>query len=412
MNYNKCILTALTLVIISHCFAQDKNFGYRRKVNDIKKEGWYSITLPPDIFAHCEDDQRDIRLFELTGNDTLEVPYLLKKRTTQIKAKEIELDAINKSKKDDILFLTFELNPGEKINYINLQFEQTNYFAFVTIEGSDDKKQWYEIVDDQRIFSVDNSAGKYQFGVVNFAVTNHKYLRARVKSDKPLTFARALFSHLEISEGSFIDIPLTWTVTNQKNTHQTIVDITLDYYRPVSHLSVMIDNKIDFYRHCHVSMLSDSFETQKGWIKSYQSLNDEFLTSFKGNEFTFDNIQTRILRLTIDNQDNAPLVITDIKGKGPAIDLIANLKSQETFLFYGNRAMGFPSYNIAYFEEKIPNEVTPLSLGPEENIDHPKTQVAALFESKMWLWATMIILIAVLGYFTLKMMKSKPDVST
>lgn len=408
MKFNKFLL-AICILTGMNCFAQEKNFGYKRKVNNIETEGWYCITLPPDIFVRCENDQRDLRLFSITGNDTTEVPYLLKKRSTVVKEKEIELNAINKSKKGDILFLTFELSPGEQVNYIDLRFEQTNYFAFVKIEGSDDKKEWFQVIENQRIFSIDNPTATYVFGVINFAVANYKYLRVSVRSDNPLIFDRALFRYQQVTEGSFIDIPSSWTSKTQKDIRQTTVDIVLDHYRPVSHLAIEIDSQNDFYRRCQISVLNDSTQTQKGWIRNYQVLNKGYLTSFKPNEFNFENIQSRALRLTIDNLDNPPLKINAIKAKGPAVELIAKLKPGNNYLFYGNSSLVFPSYDLTYFEEKIPGELIPAALNQEEAIDHPQTQRSALFESKFWLWAVMLIVIAVLGYFTLKMMKGKPD---
>lgn len=409
MKYNNYLLILFILAGVN-CFAQEKKFSHKRKVTNIDKEGWYAVTLPPDIFIHCESDQRDLRLFSITGNDTTEVPYLLKKRSTQVKEKEIELNAINKSKKDNVLFLTFELSPGEKVNYINLHFEQTNYFAFVKIEGSDDKKEWFQIIENQRIFSIDNATAKYAFGVVNFGLTNYKYLRVSVSSDKPLTFDRALFQHHEISEGSFIDIPRAWTSKNQKDTRQTVVDVTLDHHRPVSHFSVQVDDKIDFYRRCQISILLDSIQTQKGWIRNFQNIYEGYLTSFRPNEFIIgNNIQTGMLRLTIDNLNNPPLKINNVAAKGPIVELVANLKPENIYLFYGNRFLDLPFYDLTYFEEKIPDELVPASLGKEENIDTPQTQTNALVENKIWLWAIMVVIIAVLGYFTLKMMKGKPD---
>jgi hypothetical protein len=47
-----------------------------------------------------------------------------------------------------------------------------------------------------------------------------------------------------------------------------------------------------------------------------------------------------------------------------------------------------------------------VELGPEQNIAAPVEKVSALFENKVWLWAIMVVVIATLGFFTLKMMKS------
>jgi hypothetical protein len=404
----KCfkIIVFVLVILQVQCLAQQKTFNYRRKVNSIQQEGWYTIQLPPDVFAHCARDFRDFRLYTINDTDTLEAPYLLKKRTTEVKRIEVELSAINRSKKDGVLFITFELSPEQKVNFIDLEFEETNYFAFVRIEGSQDNKEWFDIVDKERILSLHNANDAYEYNVVNFPVTNYKYLRVSVTSDTRLTFRRASFRNQEIKKGTFTNIPSHWVARQDKKAKQTIVDINLDHYRPVSDLTVEISNDKDYYRALRIDRLADSIQTQKGWIKNYQTVNEGYLTSFRPNEFSMDNELTSKLQLTINNYDNQPLTIKSITVAGPVIELLTFLKPGDTYLLYGNRFIDFPSYDITYFEEKIPETLPHLQLAQEENIAAPVEKTSALFESKYWLWAIMALVIGVLGFFTLKMMKN------
>jgi hypothetical protein len=405
MKYNKIIFLFLVMVY-GYGFSQHKNFNYKRKANAIAQEGWYAIQLPADIFAHCNRDFRDFRLYNINGSDTVEAPYLLKKRTSEIKRVEIDLTAINRSKKDGVLFITFELNPEQKVNFIDLEFEENNYFAFVRIEGSQNNKEWFEIVDKQRILSLHNANDAYQYNTVTFPTANFKYLRVSVASDTRLTFKHASFRDEEIKKGTFVNIPSTWRATQDKKTKQTVVDINLDHYRPVSDLTVEISNDKDYYRALRIDRLADSTQTPKGWIKNYETVNEGYLTSFRPNEFSIDNELMRALKLTINNYDNQPLEVKSIQVAGPVIELVALLKPGETYIFYGNNWMDYPTYDIAHFEEKIPKDLPKVELGPEQNIAAPVEKVSALFENKAWLWAIMVVVIGTLGFFTLKMMKS------
>ena len=59
-------------------------------------------------------------------------------------------------------------------------------------------------------------------------------------------------------------------------------------------------------------------------------------------------------------------------------------------------------------KERVPEKLVKIQLGPEQII--PKNQertVEPLFKNKIWLWAIMFVVIALLGGFTLMMMKKK-----
>lgn len=121
--------------------------------------------------------------------------------------------------------------------------------------------------------------------------------------------------------------------------------------------------------------------------------------------FSLDAEQTSHLRLIINNLDNEPLKITGIDVDGPAVELIAEMEPGNTYLFYGNRGLSAPYYELKHFEEKIPTASAVATLGEEESIAAPQTKISALFENKFWLWGIMIVVIGLLGFFTLRMMK-------
>jgi hypothetical protein len=405
MKYNKILVAALVLLTCASLYAQRNDFSFKRKVTAVQREGWHAITLHPEIFIHCNRDLGDLRLYTITGKDTTAVPYLLKKRITEVREQEAELAAINKSKKGDELYMTFELPKDLKVNFISLDFEETNYFAFVTIEGSHDKKEWFQVRENQRIFSLDNSVDSYEYSLVNFPIADYKYLRVRVRSDKKLTFERAVFRHQQVKEGKYNIIPSAWTTKEVKSTRQSVIDISLRHYQPLGNLRIETDNSNNYYRYCEIAVLTDSIKTEKGWVKNYMTINEGYLTSYMPNEFSLKDHQARELRLTINNLDNAPLKITGVKVDGPVVELIANIKP-DTYLFYGDRLLSAPVYDLTYFEEKIPAVPANATLGQEESISAPPTKISALFENKFWLWGIMIAVIGLLGFFTVRMMKS------
>jgi hypothetical protein len=406
MNRNNLVLLFAFAITLS-ANAQQSAFRYKRKLDAIHQEAWYTLTLPPDVFGHADKAFRDLRLFSITGSDTTEVPYVLDVMQTETKRNEVSLPVINTSRKDGILYLGFELASGQKVNYIDLRFKEPNFFGTVKIEGSSDKKEWFEIVANQRIFSIQNSYEKFENPTVNFPVTDYKYLRVSVQSDTPLTFTTASFLNQEIKTGAFENIPSTWRVQNDKKEKKTVIDIRLEHFRPVSHLQVDFATNKDFYRSAEIAFLTDSVQTQKGWFKNYVPVYTGFVTSFNASKFDLGFQFAKDIRVTIFNYDNTPLEIKSVNASGASVQVKASFPSAPTFLFYGNESATAPEYDIAYFKEKIPTSAPAIGLGPEENLTTPEEKANALFENKFWLWGIMIAVIAVLGFFTLRMMGGK-----
>jgi len=111
-------------------------------------------------------------------------------------------------------------------------------------------------------------------------------------------------------------------------------------------------------------------------------------------------------RITIKNFDDQPLTFEGVTVRGPNYRLISRFDDTENlYLCYGNKQAKSPLYDIAYFKDKIPNELHQATL--DEAIQFPVGSGAdgPFFKNKWWLWGIMIFVIVLLGTFTLRMLK-------
>jgi len=406
MNKNILFVFLFACSIIS--FAQSPSFNYRRKLASLQKEGWHSIALPPDLFKQVNPGYSDLRLYQLNGTDTTEIPYLLKVRNDEVNEGIISLPVLNKSKKDGKLFLTFQLNRDQSVNYLDLDFEERNFNGYVNFEGSNDQKEWFELVKKQRILSIENQDIDFKALTLTFPVTNYHFLRATISSDKPLTFKQATFRTREINPGIFNSINTKFTTNQDKKNKQTITEIRFNDFQPVSRLSVQIDHTGDYYRSFSLESLRDSSQSpNKQWQYYYEPVYSGYLTSIEPNDFEFEIINTKKLRLIVLNADNAPLNVKQISTSGPQVELIAQLKSGQNFLFYGSPSRSAPSYDLVHFENEIPDSLVSVQLAKEEKLSPEKEKVSPLLENKVWLWVAMGAIIALLGFGTLRMISKK-----
>jgi hypothetical protein len=174
-----------------------------------------------------------------------------------------------------------------------------------------------------------------------------------------------------------------------------------------SRIRIVVSDKIDYYRPLSIKYLSDSIKTEQGWKYIYSTLTSGTLNSIEKNEFEFNSTTVQKLKIFIQNQDNQSLTIDTIEVKGYVHELVARFADKATyFLAYGNTNAELPQYDIDRFTENIPVSLTSLEPGNEMIIERDDVPVTdPLFKNKKWLWAIIVVIILLLGWFSVRMMR-------
>ncbi|MBX2969616.1 MAG: DUF3999 family protein [Cyclobacteriaceae bacterium] len=397
-------LTLVCLFIIVSAHAQVTDFKYRRALDKVSEEGWYSLDLPVDLYQKLNKDLSDIRIFAVADKDTTEIPYLVKSKTDETTREDFNLPLLNQSRSNGVLYFTIQVPAGKALNTLNLNFVEKNLDALVSIEGSEDRKDWFEIVSKKRIVSIDQDDIEYSKTTVTFPDSDYAYLRIQVKADKQVSLTGASFKYISTKKGEHISLT-DFNITSTTENKQTEIRIRAPYRTAINAITVNATHSNDYYRSYSLAYALDSIKTEKGWIQHYSTFDRGYLTSIDSNTLRFNTVITHELKLTIYNQDNPALTINAIELSGPKTEIIAKLPVEKTlFLYYGNPQLNAPRYDIIHFKDRIPKSLTNISLLAEENLESPQ-QEKALFTKKFWLWTILIVVIGVMGYFTLHMLK-------
>jgi len=402
------LLFLLSFFIMPLAKSQVDQYQYRRPLLDVR-EDWHRIELPNELFGKVRKDMNDIRILGLTASgDTVEAPFFIDQKVAQRVEKNIPFQLINESKNEGSFFFTFEIDVLEPINEIDLQFGQDNFDWRINLEGSQDQKEWFTIVEDYRILSIKNSQTDYQFTTINLPMSSYGFYRIQfISLEKPI-LKSATIKSIEISAGSYKNYePKSSNVQELADSKSTQIDIDLGMEVPVNGLNITVLDQFDYYRPVTIQYLSDSFETEKGRKYSYTKLTSATLSSMEEEPFFFNSTILRKIRVLISNHDNTPLTISTCAVKGYNYELIARFNEQAAyFLVYGNPTARRPDYDIHYFRDHVPNELVRLNMGDEELVSRKEADViSAWFENKIWLWGILLILIVVLGYNSIRMLK-------
>lgn len=369
---------------------------------------WHGIPLNEAVFATTKDDFSDIRIYGITEKDTLEVPFVLKSSGPTGIKEEINFKLLNSTSNKSGYYYTYEVPLEQGINRIELSFQNDNFDWKLDLEGSQNQKQWFTILEDYRIVSIKNGQTNYTFSDLTFPEAKYAYFRIHIKTDDKPELKTSSIVLNKALPGSYVSYPATETTISQDG-KATLIEIDLKKRLPLSYLKVDILNDYEYYRPMSVSYVSDSVETEKGWKYSYRNLFSNTLSSIESKGFSFRNTLLNKLKIRIENYDNPALKIGAIETKGYSYELLGRFTdAADYYLVYGNKNAYAPRYDLQQTGFELPAIAPNLTLGKEEKIAKPTALTQApLFENKWWLWGIMGVIILVLGGATLKMMKEK-----
>lgn len=405
-------------------FSQN-GYSYKRKIefqNTPLK--WKSVTIPDELYDKTKSDLSDVRIFNFVGKDTIEVPFVISindyNPNDPIKPK-----IINQTKTDSGFYFTLEnVSQVSNISEIKLQFANENFDWKVDLQGSNNQNEWFTILEDYRILAIKNPQTNYRFENLSFKNTKYKYYRIFVKTQDELVLKSAFldYSYSGIPAVKKHKITNFSTVTSKKSKN-TIIEFSTKTKLPVHSINIKVDKKGSFYRNFNVEFLVDSTKTDKGWKKHYQYLDSGQLSSSGTSTankdrapYTLNNqIVTQSYRITIENQDNAPLNIQSIELQSLIHSIYFEAtQTSDYFVFYGNKDSKTPKYDLEKFYDKITNEPKSEATLSNEILIPKKEEIKSkpLFESNYWLWGIMLLIIVILGYFSFKMLSKNNNPSS
>ena len=99
----------------------------------------------------------------------------------------------------------------------------------------------------------------------------------------------------------------SYQIENNRQSKETIANISFESPTPISFLKAKVQQNVDFYRPIKIEYATDSFKTDKGMGYNYALLTEGTLSSLEDLTFNFKNTLASRLRITIQNDDNAPL---------------------------------------------------------------------------------------------------------
>jgi hypothetical protein len=402
------ILVCTLIVGFSQVFGQIDQFEYKRAITT-ESSLWNCINIPDDIFEKTKNSLQDIRIYGITNKkDTIEAPYILKTSDFIVKTEEVQYQIINESHNDKGYYYTIAIPKKDYLNYLHLNFDETNFDWLIDLEASQDQKEWFTIQKGSRILSIENAQTNFSFTDLVFPTLSYSFLRIHVKSKTKVSLNSVKAQNKESTSlklKEYKDLILINSKDKKAKTTELIID--LKHKVPVSNFEIGIKENHSFYRPFIIQYLVDSVKTQKGWYYNYQTVHQSILSSESSNGFYFEPIISKKFKITIYNNDNSPLKIRSVKANGFQYQLITRINEEaKYFLCYGNENEDTPEYDLNQFQSEIPDSLSVLVLGQEIKNKVTTTETTEpLIQNMTWLWLIMSVVVVILLLFSYKMLR-------
>lgn len=399
----------LLLFACPYTYGQMAQYTYKRPIKEVTQP-WHTLPLPSAVFGKTKQNLADLRIFGITAtNDTVEAPYLLRVAKEKTTTQPIDFITLNTAHNANGYYVTFKVPTEVPINQIALTFKEQNFDWQATLAGSQDQKEWFTVLEKQRIVSVKNEQTDLSATTLHFPSAKYRFFRLHIHSDEKPTLTAATLTQHSTTQATFVPYPLkNISIKTREQSQQTEIIVALQQPGRVSNVQLVFSDTFAYHRPITIVYPIDSFAIGQGRGYQYRTLLHGTLNSLQENNFPFSTTTLQKLKIIIDNQDNQPLTLDTVHVQGYAHSLTARFtEGVDYFLAYGNPTAAIPRYDISRFANQIPKALTPLSLGDEQKIAKPKPPVTApLFTNQAWLWGSITAVVLLLGWFSVRMIKN------
>ncbi len=84
------------IVFISTCgYAQLHTYRYKQELQGVTANAWHKLTVPDSVMGKLQSGYADLRIYGVSANDTIEMPYLVDKTDTIAQKRVFPISVVN-----------------------------------------------------------------------------------------------------------------------------------------------------------------------------------------------------------------------------------------------------------------------------------------------------------------------------
>ena len=195
-------------------------------------------------------------------------------------------------------------------------------------------------------------------------------------------------------------------INQDRKEKKTVIHIKFPEKQMVDAILFKITSPSFYLRNATIKVLKTKINKNKK--EKYEAEIADFqLNSKLVNQFSLTNLYEKEFNIELENQDNQPLEISKIQLFQEPLNIVADLKSGESYQIEIDSTLETPQYDLANFSDKIPNnlpEVNILNFKKSINSENLETG-KSFWQSSLFMWICIVFAVVVILYFAAGMLK-------
>lgn len=395
------------LILPSLLFSQD--FTVEGKISGIKTNGLHSVLITPEIRSLSNENLSDIRIFDSKNRET---PYFLTNdfKTTSTAFEEYKIisksNVVNKSSS-----VVFENSSNKNITELTLAIANSDVEKSYNISGSNDLSEWFGLVNNRLLYDLSDSENTFIYKNISVPNNQYRYLKIDFNDKKTLPIAVLKVGKFssQTSSSALQEIKKEdFKIQEFPKEKKTRITFKFENSQAINQISFTIKNA-SLYRRTAKIIVNRS-EVYKKRKKNYEEILENFeLASNATNTFSIGELREKEFYIDIENQDNQPLSIAEVKLFQLPIYAVADLISRENYtLKAGNSNLTEPHYDLSSFQNSISKALPEAQITAITKIKKsPRTTAknTAIWSQPWFMWVCIGIGGLIIFYFSLSLIK-------
>ena len=416
----------LTASLLTTLTIQAQSFRFRATVDTIPKSGFHRISLPPNVMGRLNNDLTDVRLYDAQGR---EVPYRLIRQLPTDTTQFLTYAIVSKQATPGATTTLVIRKPGPAlvnslgvdspgvdspgvdlpgVDSLGVMMANTSVRKNARLSGSADAQTWYAIDNAVRLGPSPNGPGTTHTQLLRFPRTDYAYYRLEINdsTSAPLNILRVgNFSPVATSI-PYLPIPGVAMSYRDSSDRHTYIHLTRSTPARFDMVKVWSANASPYHRQAEVQQRITQRGKRGRTTSRFETIKAFELNLADSNGVRLPSVNARDLFIVINNNDDPPLALTQVRAYQIATYLLADLTAGQVYsLRFSDPTHRAPVYDQTPFLATQPENAPILGVHALANAtanDQPK--VAFLSDSRL-IWLALGLVLLVIGFLSYRMLR-------
>ena len=405
----KIVVQMKIKLFISFCFISIFGFGQSHKgaIERVEEKGFHRILIAPEVRSASNENFDFLRIYD---DEKKEIPYVVDFNKDYFFSNRYQSLRISDQKqfKDSVSY--YIINVVQNMKYcseLSLKIANTGLTKEYNISGSDDGIHWFGLVMNSMLYDLNDFQNTYVRKTVSFPNNSYKFLKIEFidKNSMPIKLLEVgYFIGDEKIEPTTVLEVFKHKIIEDKTNKKTIIKFSADNFYTVDGIAFNFKNS-RFFRKASVFIKETKSVKKKSEIyrKSVATFN---LDSNSANSFKWESFQAKDFEIEIENLDNEPLEIKEIKLLQNQIYLISDLDVSKNYEIVVDSTLSKPQYDLEKF---LPNDLSQLNVIRISNFKkislNKSSKTQQFWQTKWFLWTAIVVAGLIIAYFAFGLLK-------